>query len=217
MAENEVQLDLKKRARRRLVGAVALALLAAIVLPMVMDSEPRPDGDELSIRIPSQEGANYASRLITGTAPQPLKPVMPAASEAPPAAAPSPIAPAQATLPSPSASAPPASSGVTGVSSSSAKAEAEREEAARAREILEGRAAASAVSAKIFVQLGVYREEANARDVVAKAAAAGVKAGVEKNNGRSRVRAGPYPDRAAAEKVILKLKKSGLSGIVTSK
>ncbi|HHW63868.1 MAG TPA: SPOR domain-containing protein, partial [Rhodocyclaceae bacterium] len=31
-AEN---LEIKKRARRRLVGAVALALLAAVVLPMV--------------------------------------------------------------------------------------------------------------------------------------------------------------------------------------
>ena len=38
-AEN---LDIKKRARRRLVGAVALALLAAVVLPMIREQEPHP-------------------------------------------------------------------------------------------------------------------------------------------------------------------------------
>ena len=41
MSENDAQLELKKRARRRLVGAAALAVLAAIVLPMVMDQAPK--------------------------------------------------------------------------------------------------------------------------------------------------------------------------------
>ena len=31
----------KKRARRRLVGALAVCVAAAIVLPLVLDSEPR--------------------------------------------------------------------------------------------------------------------------------------------------------------------------------
>ena len=35
---------LKRRGRRRLVGAVALVLLAVIVLPMVFDPEPRARG-----------------------------------------------------------------------------------------------------------------------------------------------------------------------------
>ncbi|MFA9438066.1 SPOR domain-containing protein [Uliginosibacterium sp. sgz301328] len=69
MADSDAQLDLKKRARRRLVGAVALALAAAIILPMVMESSPKPTGNDLQIRIPSQEGGNYASRLITGSPP----------------------------------------------------------------------------------------------------------------------------------------------------
>ena len=37
----DAQLQLKKRARRRLVGAVAFAGLAAVILPMVMDEEPK--------------------------------------------------------------------------------------------------------------------------------------------------------------------------------
>jgi len=43
----------KKRARRRLVGAVALVLAAVIGLPMVLDSEPKPIADDISIQIPS--------------------------------------------------------------------------------------------------------------------------------------------------------------------
>ena len=47
----------KKRARRRLVGAVALALAAAVGLPMLLDSEPRPLAGDIDIQIPSKEKA----------------------------------------------------------------------------------------------------------------------------------------------------------------
>lgn len=47
----------KKRARRRLVGAVALALAAAVGLPMLLDSEPRPLNGDIAIQIPSKEKA----------------------------------------------------------------------------------------------------------------------------------------------------------------
>jgi DedD protein len=45
----------KKRARRRLVGAIALVLAAVIGLPMILDSEPKPLGDDINIKIPSKE------------------------------------------------------------------------------------------------------------------------------------------------------------------
>ncbi|MDB5745698.1 MAG: hypothetical protein JWP72_546, partial [Massilia sp.] len=47
----------KKRARRRLVGAIALALAAAVGLPMLLDSEPRPLAGDIAIQIPSKEKA----------------------------------------------------------------------------------------------------------------------------------------------------------------
>lgn len=47
----------KKRARRRLVGAIALALAAAVGLPMLLDSEPRPLAGDIAIEIPSKEKA----------------------------------------------------------------------------------------------------------------------------------------------------------------
>jgi DedD protein len=47
----------KKRARRRLVGAIALALAAAVGLPMLLDSEPKPLGADIAINIPSKDKA----------------------------------------------------------------------------------------------------------------------------------------------------------------
>lgn len=45
----------KKRARRRLIGAVALVLAAVIGLPMILDSEPKPVADDITIQIPSKD------------------------------------------------------------------------------------------------------------------------------------------------------------------
>lgn len=45
----------KKRARRRLVGAIVLGIAAAIVLPLLLDSEPRQTITDVEIEIPSRE------------------------------------------------------------------------------------------------------------------------------------------------------------------
>ena|SRR5687767_1929137 len=56
MAEQQQDVEtLKRRGRRRLVGAVALVLLAVIVLPMVFDPEPRQSAPPVSARIPSED------------------------------------------------------------------------------------------------------------------------------------------------------------------
>jgi DedD protein len=47
----------KKRARRRLVGAIALVLAMIIGLPMILDSEPKPLADDIAIQIPSKDKA----------------------------------------------------------------------------------------------------------------------------------------------------------------
>jgi DedD protein len=47
----------KKRARRRLVGAIALALGVAVGLPMLLDSEPKPVANDIAIEIPSKDKA----------------------------------------------------------------------------------------------------------------------------------------------------------------
>lgn len=48
----------KKRARRRLIGALVLVLAAIIGLPMVFDSEPKPTNNKITIEIPSKDAIN---------------------------------------------------------------------------------------------------------------------------------------------------------------
>ena len=59
MAETQDALMLKRRARRRLVGAIALVLLVVIVLPVVLDQEPKPVRHDLTVQIPSQDAGKF--------------------------------------------------------------------------------------------------------------------------------------------------------------
>jgi len=63
MAQEQQDVEtLKRRGRRRLVGAVALVLAAVIVLPMVFDPEPRGTGSTLSVRVPGENEAPFAPK-----------------------------------------------------------------------------------------------------------------------------------------------------------
>lgn len=60
---SDEELLLKKRARRRLVGAVALVLVVIVFLPMLLDSEPKPLSEDVSINIPAVPPADQAPML----------------------------------------------------------------------------------------------------------------------------------------------------------
>jgi DedD protein len=68
---NDPILPEKKRARRRLIGAMALALAAIIGLPMILDSEPKPLADDVNIRIPAKD---KVSDIAAKQVPEPLAP-----------------------------------------------------------------------------------------------------------------------------------------------
>ena len=54
-SQSEQEIQFKKRARRRLVGAIALVLLMIILLPMLLqDRVAQTPKDEVVISIPSQ-------------------------------------------------------------------------------------------------------------------------------------------------------------------
>ena len=47
---SEEELQLKKRARRRLIGAIALVTVVAVFLPMVLDHEPKSVSQDIRDR-----------------------------------------------------------------------------------------------------------------------------------------------------------------------
>lgn len=56
VSDDEIQL--RKRARRRLVGAIVLVLMVVVFLPMVLDNEPKPLPPNVAINIPQQGSAD---------------------------------------------------------------------------------------------------------------------------------------------------------------
>ena len=82
--------ELKRRGRRRLIGAIVLALVAAVVVPMLLESDPRPLGEDVSVRIPPVDEGKFVNKLGEPRA----------KGEVPKSAAPPP-APVPATLPAP--------------------------------------------------------------------------------------------------------------------
>ena len=65
MAESaDINVDeLRRRARRRLVGAVVLALGVAVVVPMLLETEQKPLGDDVSVKIPPIDDSKFVNRL----------------------------------------------------------------------------------------------------------------------------------------------------------
>jgi DedD protein len=49
--------EIRRRGRRRLIGAVTLVVLAVVFVPMVLDSEPRPKRNEAALEIPAKDTA----------------------------------------------------------------------------------------------------------------------------------------------------------------
>ena len=177
---------LKRRARRRLVGAIALVVLVVVVLPIILDQKPRPSPQEVTVQIPSQDGGPFKTRVLP-----PLQPVPVASqkSEVPQAAKEAPPAPAEpAARPAPA-----------------------KKESAKTSE--KPRAKAKTAEA-FFFQLGVFTNPDNAKQVRDRAASAGIKSYTEQVKGQqgdqSRVRAGPFSSRGAAEKARDRLKALGM-------
>lgn len=69
MAENQDVNTLKRRGRRRLVGAIALVLASIIVLPMVFDSEPKGSAPPVSVRIPGEDDAGFTPKVTPKSPP----------------------------------------------------------------------------------------------------------------------------------------------------
>jgi DedD protein len=202
LTENE--LNLRRKARRRLIGAFALTLAVVVILPMVLDSAPKPTGKDIDLRIPSPDkvgefvpGAAVSEAPgipppvvpVVVTPASPANPVVPAPEQAPDAKKPL-AAPVQQPAPKVSLAKP-----------ADAHKPAETKPAAE-----EGYVA----------QVGAYSNSNTAKQELKKLKKWGFKAYTEKSGDKIRVRVGPYADRDKAEKVRELLEKRGLHPVIIS-
>ena len=78
--------EIRRRGRQRLIGAVAIAVLLVVFVPMILDSEPRPTHPEPSLQIPPKDKveplpapakAKQAAAEPKAAAPEPAKQAAP--------------------------------------------------------------------------------------------------------------------------------------------
>lgn len=210
MAESEDVNSLKRRGRRRLVGAIALVLAAVIVLPMVFDADPRGSAPPVSVRIPGEDDSGFTPKVTPKVAPKGAakaaeKPA-PKAPEAPAMKTPEPVvdkapekAPEKAAEKAPEPAAPKIEIKVTKAEKPPVAAERAKAEAALAG------------GEQFIVPAGAYLDPAG---VIEKLKAARIPYFTEpiatKEGTVTRVRAGPFANRDAADKVQKQLKDLGL-------
>lgn len=226
---SDEELQLKKRARRRLVGAIVLVTAVAVVLPMILDSEPKPATQEINIQIPSPDAGVLSSKAL------PLQPAAkspantetkaeaqakaeaqsPAKSEVKPEVKPEtkpePVAgksqsPVVEKKPEPAAEVKKSAPAATQPAPSAAVRPPVKPET--------GKAADGA----FVIQVVALSDAARARELHAKIVAGGLKSYTEvvqtAKGPVTRVRVGPYASREAAEKARRQLQGLGLDGKV---
>ena len=194
-AISDEELQLKRRARRRLIGAIVLVTLIIVVLPMVLDSEPKPVSHDIAVQIPSPDAGTFTPKVV----PLPGSKAATGASKA----AESKAAAAPPVPPSPEP--------VTAAPKETAK---ETPKPAKA-------APAKPAGGQFAVQVIALADAEKAKQMQAKISAAGIKAYTEivktAKGDVTRVRAGPYATREAAEKAREQLKAIGMNGNVTTR
>jgi DedD protein len=232
-------LHLKKRARRRLVGAIFFVSVVAVVLPMVMDHEPRQTVQDVEIRIPGQDEKPFAPKFAVAPVQRPASKPAEVPAVPPVVAAPAPdvaepvIKPAArvveaakdakpAEKPAEKPTAKPEKTPEKPVEKPVEKPKAD--EAKRAAAILAGQAAENKPAAKngeYLVLIGAFSNEANVKSLKAKLGEEGIKTFSEPldtpQGKKTRVRAGPFASREAADKALEKMKRIGVSGVVAAK
>lgn len=215
MTDND-NLELKKRSRRRLVGAAALALLAAIVLPGVMEQEPAAPLQDIQVTIPERDADGALAKPISAAPPAGAQVVPPPEEQAPAAEAEADVA--EPLPPSVSVASPaPAPAPRAELPAKSADRPAAADEAARVAALLEDRKPAPATAGAFVVQIGAYGEPAKANGIGADLKSRGFAAYTEKAGAVTRVRVGPFRSREEAERAAERLRGAGIAGVVVPK
>jgi len=239
---NEQEIQFKKRARRRLVGAVALVLLMVTVLPMLLDDRAsKAPQQEIAISIPSQD-SEFNSKIVpvkpeaTATTEhsaipedQPvtepeatgeIAPLSPPIDSRPEPVAPSKTAPAKAAAaPAPVKTVP---SAPVAKASDPVKPTETKPTETKPPVVEAAKKDSAEKVAGFLVQVGVFSDPDNVKQLQQKLAGLGIKSNTEKldtpKGPKIRLRSQLYSTRPQAEQALEKIKGAGLTGmVVTSK
>lgn len=209
MSIDEQEIQFRKRARRRLVGAIALVLLMVTVLPMVLDdrSANLPQ-QEIEISIPSQDDDEFTSS-VTPYNPEPETAVQ---AETLPETTP------QDAL----ATETPAVAEADAATAAKTPAPVVDNKSTPASKPIPVQPTAKSPSPTYSVQIGVFSDAANVRQLEGKLKAQGLQPSTEKlqtaQGEKIRLRVGPFASRELAEEAMGKIKAASLSGmIITNK
>lgn len=222
----------KKRARRRLIGALALVLAAVVGLPMILDAEPKSVVDDIDIQIPSKDRAaplaEAAAKAPTSNT-QSSKGLAPEEELLTPDVKPEP-SPLVAKEPAPVPNSADKTETPKATSSSEVKLDTNVDtkgdtkdpktpEAARAKALLEGKAdPASGTKAvvKYVVQVAALASQEKIDELRGKLKGAGIESFTQRiateTGDRTRIRVGPFATKEEAEKLRAKILKLGLNG-----
>jgi DedD protein len=195
---NDQELILKKRARRRLVGAIALVLLMVIVLPMILqDRAATQPQEQVTITLPSERVQTEPSDFDSNIVPtEPTKVDTPAAADTTEQTVDS-----EAELQTDAAVKP----AVKPPAEKSAKETSKPNETA---------------SHHFYVQIGVFSDVANVKQLQGKLSDLGYKSQTEKiftdKGQKIRLRTQVFGDRNEAAIALESIKDAGLTGMVVS-
>jgi DedD protein len=196
--QTEDELNLRRKARRRLIGAVALTLAVVVILPMVLDSEPKSTGNNIDLSIPDPD---KVGTFVPGAAAPEVKPP--------------PTSPITETASTQAAGEPDAGKPVVADIQPKKVVSAKAEPAPQKPAVT--RNTDKPVSAAGFVaQVGAYSNADTARQEFKKLKHWGFKVYTEKVGSNIRVRVGPYTDRDKTEKVAKLLEKHGYHPVIVS-
>lgn len=217
--------EFRKRARRRLVGAIALVLLMVTVLPMLLDDRsdentPRPD---VTISIPSQDEGDFSSKIVPATPVEPAPappnepvmpetPVEPAASSAPPTPAAPLSTPVEKVVQ-------PAPLPVQEPPKVAEKPVAKPEPVVDPKPEPVPAEKSPAKQNSVSVQIGVFTPSPKVEQIQAKVSGLGFNCGTEpitaKNGSKLlRMRCGPFASKDEAQKAQQKLKAAGYNNSI---
>jgi DedD protein len=218
--------EIRRRGRQRLIGAVAIVLLAVVFVPMLLDPDPRPARTGPALTIPPKDQAAPLPAPAPAKAAAPAK--APAVATTAPTAVPAPsaapaasVTPAQPTATPAQPAVAPAQAGarsnadpvVTAAKSDAGVSAAKSDPGLRRGDTvpkLEGFA----------VQVGAFRDDAKlaqARETLATQNVPHYTERLETSSGPlTRLRAGPFRTRDAADAAATKLKAASLPSRVVS-